>query len=212
MNLLQISDLCRENLIKYTLEAFSKIPLIKRPVILDAGCGTGVSSLAVIEHTDGLIYAVDKDGESLNLFRQKISDRGFDNRIKIVEGSILEPSLFDFGFDIVIAEGLLNVLGFDEGIKTLLKYSKNGSFLIIHDELRDYSYKKKFFRKNSLSLLYEITIDEKIWLEEYFQCLERKLKLIEDKKRAEKELRIIENQKKETQNLRSVYFILRYHH
>ncbi len=212
MNLLQIKDDCRKNLNKYTLDAFLKIPALKSPVILDAGCGTGVPALAVIENTDGVIYAVDNDAESIKWFKEKISEKKLNDRIKIINGSILKPSLFDFKFDIILAEGLLNATGFQKGLQALLNYSKNGGFFVIHDEFRDDTVKKRYFRDNHLSLIGEIELNESVWLNEYFFCIEKKLKMHEEDNIAEKELSLIEEQKKNSENLKSIYYILRNHY
>ena len=40
MNLLEIKDVCRTNLNRYTRKAFESIPKIDSPNILDIGCGT----------------------------------------------------------------------------------------------------------------------------------------------------------------------------
>ncbi|MBN1620036.1 class I SAM-dependent methyltransferase [candidate division WOR-3 bacterium] len=211
MNINQIKDDCRKNLNKYAVEAFLKIPTLKLPLILDAGCGTGVPALALIEHTDGVIYAVDNDAECISWFRNKTSENKLNDKIIIIKDSILKPSLFDFKFDIILAEGLLNATGFQKGIQALLNNSKNGGFLIIHDELRDDPFKKRYFRDNHLSLIHEIKLDENIWLNEYFLCLENKLKMYENNI-AKKELSSIENQKNNAENLKSIYYILRNHY
>ena len=42
MNRFEIRDRCRRNLNRYTLRAFSLIPVPADPYILDVGCGSGV--------------------------------------------------------------------------------------------------------------------------------------------------------------------------
>ncbi|MBN2363738.1 class I SAM-dependent methyltransferase [candidate division WOR-3 bacterium] len=212
MNLFEIKDECRKNLNKYTKKAFQKIPEIKKPLILDAGSGTGVPALSIIEYTDGVIYAVDNDEESIKWFRKIVSEKKLNDRIKIIDNSILRPGLFNFKFDIILAEGLLNAIGFYKGLETLLKYLKNGGFLIIHDEFRDDPMKRRHFRNNHLSLLGIIEISEDVWLNDYFSCMEKKLKMYVENNIAEKELSLIENQKKNAENLKSIYYILRNHY
>jgi predicted RNA methylase len=70
-NIYEIRDNCRKNLNKYTLRAFSLIPKIENPLILDMGCGTGVPTLALMEACNCSMYAVDVDNLSLLwLFRK----------------------------------------------------------------------------------------------------------------------------------------------
>jgi cyclopropane fatty-acyl-phospholipid synthase-like methyltransferase len=140
----QLKDNCRKNLTKYTLQAFSVIPEIKNPLILDAGCGTGVLSLALIEKCDGTIYAVDPDQESLEWFKLKVNELDLKDRIKIIHGSILDQSLFSEKFDIILAKGLLNVIGFKKGLRILISHCRKDGHLIIWKILKEKGLLKNF--------------------------------------------------------------------
>lgn len=65
-------DACRRNFGQYTLKAFSALPQVKNPEILDAGCGTGSLSLLLIEQCDGIIYAVDSDQSCADYFAERV--------------------------------------------------------------------------------------------------------------------------------------------
>lgn len=210
MNAYEIKDECRKNLNKYTINAFSIIPKIEKPKLLDAGCGTGVPALALIEYFDGVIYAVDTDKLSLNWFKEKVSSLNLNDRINIINDSILNTSLFNFKFDIILAEGLLNVIGFEKGLQILINNLKNGGYLIIHDELKNDSKKRLYFKNSNLKLLNSFELMEDVWLNKYFSCLEKKIKIIEDKRLLEKELSEINENKKHSNNLKSIYYILQY--
>jgi len=144
MNLYEIKDECRKNLNKYTIKAFSIIPKIDKPIILDAGCGTGVPTLALSELCNGNIFAVDPNQPSINWLTEKVTTLKLNNRIKIFNDSILNPSLFNFKFDIILAEGLLNVIGFETGLQILINYLKNERYLIIHDEFKNDLQKRRY--------------------------------------------------------------------
>lgn len=210
MNLFEIKDGCRENLNKYTRKAFSIIPKIDKPVILDAGCGTGVPSIALIELCNGSIYAVDPDRSSLNRFKEKIKALNLNDRIKTYNDSILNPSLFNFKFDIVLAEGLLNVTGFEKGLHALIHNLKINGYLIIHDEFKNDPNKKLYFTKNKLKLLHSFKLDENVWINEYFNCLKSRISCIEDKTIVEDEMKIINENINKSNNLKSIYYILQY--
>lgn len=68
----EIKDHCRKNLSKYTIKAFSSVPQIDKPLILDMGCGTGVPALALLENCNGHIYAVDSDQSCLLWLTEKV--------------------------------------------------------------------------------------------------------------------------------------------
>ncbi|MBU1077916.1 MAG: class I SAM-dependent methyltransferase [Spirochaetes bacterium] len=208
MNLYEIKDECRKNLNKYTIQAFSFIPKIEYPTILDIGCGTGVPSLSLIEICNGTIYAVDSDQLCLNWFKEKVTALNLNDRIKIFNESIFNPALFHFRFDIILAEGLLNVIGFKKGLPILINYLKHDGYLIIHDELKNDSEKRIIFEKSNLKLLNSFEIDKDVWLNEYFNCLEMKIKNINDDNQFENEIKEIYEHKSDSNNLYSIYYIL----
>ncbi len=210
MNLLEIKDECRKNLNKYTRKAFSMIPGIDKPIILDAGCGTGVPALALIEFCNGKIFAVDPDQSSINWFREKVTARKLNDRIIIINDSILNPSLFNFKFDIILAEGLLNVIGFEKGLQILVNYLKKERYLIIHDELKNDSQKRRYFKSNNLKLLHSFQLNEQVWLNEYFHCLKSKIELYENKNLLEIELKEVIENIQNPDNLKSIYYILKH--
>jgi len=210
MDLFEIKDECRKNLNKYTSIAFSIIPKIDKPIILDAGCGTGVPTLSLIELCNGNIFAVDPDPYSTDWFIKKVTVLKLKDRIKIFNDSILNPTLFNFKFDIILAEGLLNVIGFEKGLQILINYLKNESYLIIHDEYKNDSEKRRYFKNNNLKLLHSFELDENIWLNEYFYCLKSKIENLKDNQLFESELKAINENIRNQNNLKSIYYILKH--
>ncbi len=210
MDLFEIKDECRKNLNKYTSIAFSIIPKIDKPIILDAGCGTGVPTLSLIELCNGNIYAVDPDQYSIKWFKKKVAALKLKDRIKIFNDSILNPTLFNFKFDIILAEGLLNVIGFENGLQILINYLKNERYLIIHDEYKNDSKKRRYFKNNNLKLLHSFKLDENIWLNEYFYCLKSKIENLKDNQLFESELKAINENIRNLNNLKSIYYILKH--
>jgi len=204
-----IKDSCRQNLNRYTLRAFSLIPSVDRPLILDAGCGTGVPSLAVIEECNGIIYAVDTDLPSIKRFRKRVEELDLDDRIRIFHDSILKQGLFTFHFDIILAEGLLNVTGFERGLDVLSGYLKAGGYMLIHDELKNDSGKRKYFKENNLELTGTFVLDEKVWWNEYFACLESSIKKLAPDKSVQEEMEEIDRCRRNPEENRSVYYILK---
>jgi hypothetical protein len=58
-------------------------------------------------------------------------------------------SFFDFksdpdNFDIILAEGFLNFVGFETGFPRLIRLLKHFGYLLIHDEFRDHEKKLEF--------------------------------------------------------------------
>jgi len=204
----EIKDRCRKNLLKYTIKAFSLIPPIDEPLILDMGCGTGEPALALIEICNGKIDAVDSDKACVTLFKEKVDSLNYSDRIKVISGYVFDQNLFQDKYDIVLAEGLLNIIGFDKGLPLLIKYLKKSGYLIIHDELKNDTEKKSLFGKYGLELMNSFELDESIWGNEYYRCMERSIKNMSNDSLFEKEIDEIREFKNNPENCRSVYYIL----
>ncbi|SDH88175.1 L-2-amino-thiazoline-4-carboxylic acid hydrolase [Desulfosporosinus hippei] len=211
LNLNQIKDDCRKNLIPYTLKAFSMIPAIDQPLILDMGCGTGVPSLALAEIYFGSIWAVDSDSESLEWLKQKVEVLNFSHRVKISQASLFDVHLPVGSFDIVLAEGLLNVVGFEKGLPVLVDFLKPGGHLIIHDELKDDPEKQRIFARHDLELLQAFELDENVWWQDYYAYLEKSIQLAKNASLFENERKEIAEIKKYPEKFRSIYYVLQKH-
>ena len=204
----EIRDRCRRNLNKYTLKAFSLIPQIDKPLILDMGCGTGVPTLALMEISNGSIYAVDSDDSCLLWLEEKVKALNCADRIKVIHASVFDKNLFDKKFDIVLAEGLLNVIGFETGLPVLIKHLKDIGYLIIHDEFKSDREKRALFKKYNLELLNSFVLDENVWWDDYYRCLEKSISK-ETEGLFEREINEIIEFKKNPEIFRSMYYVLK---
>jgi 2-polyprenyl-3-methyl-5-hydroxy-6-metoxy-1,4-benzoquinol methylase len=63
-------DSIRKNFLKYTRQAFTSIPIIDHPLILDIGCGSGVQTVELARLSNGKITAIDIDRTALAKLRQ----------------------------------------------------------------------------------------------------------------------------------------------
>jgi ubiquinone/menaquinone biosynthesis C-methylase UbiE len=148
MNELELRDSCRANLNKFTKEGFSKIPKIDKPKILDLGCGTGVPAILLAEISKGTITAIDKDKKSLDWFKEKIELLGYTDRINIIHDSILNVELKENHFDIILAEGILHIIGLEKGLVHFRKFLNENGYFMIHDELKNEDKKLEIFDKH----------------------------------------------------------------
>ncbi|HWQ74804.1 MAG TPA: class I SAM-dependent methyltransferase [Syntrophomonas sp.] len=208
MNPYEIRDRCRRNLNQYTIEAFSLIPPIDKPLILDMGCGTGVPTLALMEISNGRIYAVDSDDSCLLWLNEKVKALNCADRIKVIHASAFDENLFDKKFDIVLAEGLLNVIGFETGLPVLIEHLKDIGYLIIHDEYKCDGEKRALFKKYNLELLNSFVLDENVWWDAYYCCLEKSIRT-ENESLFEEERHEIMELKKNPEIFRSRYYVLK---
>ncbi|NQT97539.1 MAG: methyltransferase domain-containing protein [Candidatus Marinimicrobia bacterium] len=176
-----IKDNCRSGLLKYLFKALSIIPVIENPLMLDVGCGSGVPTLALAENFNGTITAVDIDTKSINRLEEKIKQLDISNIITLHNCSLFEMKLEENLFDIILAEGFLNVVGFQKGFLKVIKLLKRNRFFIIHDEFRDHNKKTEFIESNNCKILGSFRLDEYVWWNDYYKCLEKEISFIRNK-------------------------------
>ena len=169
----EIKDRCRGKLAAHTRKAFRMIPSMRRPSMLDLGCGTGVSSIELALLGGGALTAVDADEASIGRLREKLREHGLEDRITPVQAAVPSSDIPPGPYDIVVAEGLLNIIGFKKGMVEIERYVKHEGFAIIHDEVPGKEEKLALFKKHGFHLLFSFVLDEKVWWDDYYVCLEK---------------------------------------
>jgi cyclopropane fatty-acyl-phospholipid synthase-like methyltransferase len=171
----KIKDECRENLCKYLIKALSYTSIPDHAQILDLGCGSGVPAIALSKHTKGYIHALDSDRNALDVLSGKISRLHLWQRFHLIHSSIPETNLSLKSFDLIVAEGILNVIGFSNGLDYIDGLIRSGGFVIIHDEWKDHEIKCNTFSDKGFRLIHSFRLDNHIWFKRYIQCMEKKI-------------------------------------
>lgn len=81
--------------------------------------------------------------------------------------------------------------------------------MILHDELKDDEEKRQIFHEYGLALLDSFILDENVWRDEYYGCLEKKLACIEDMTPFHEEMEEIAGYRRNPLDNRSIYYVLR---
>ena len=100
------------------------------------------------------------------------------------------------------------MIGFEKSLPILINYLKTNGYLIIHDELHNDQAKKTLFRKCNLELLNSFELDENVWWNDYYCCLENSIRHEDADLLFEKEINEIIEFKKNARQFRSVYYVL----
>ena len=206
-----IKDNCRKGLLKYLLKAISVIPVIEKPRILDVGCGSGVPTLALAEKFTGNITAVDIDAESISRLEEKVKKLNLSDRITILNCSLFDIKTEENIYDMIFAEGFLNVVGFQKGFLKAMKLLKKKRFFIIHDEFKDHNKKIEFIENNNCKILESFRLNEQIWWNDYYKCLEKEISSRRNKEFLElfkTDLHEIELYKQDSSQFNSVYYVI----
>ena len=168
-------DTFRANLLKYTTLAFSVLPRLHRPNILDAGCGTGVPTIHLAELSDGTIVAIDTDDVALTKLTEKLARKGLSSRVTAMKASMQHLPFDKYSFDVVWAEGSISHFGFEAALEVLGRYVKTDGFLILHDDAGDCLHKMSMIHSRGFVLLGFFLLSDAVWWHEYYKPLETSL-------------------------------------
>jgi SAM-dependent methyltransferase len=119
-------------LLRYLKGVLQQVP--ERPLqIIDIGCGTGQSTIAMARHFPNIRFrGLDLSDVSVQKARANAKESGLDN-INFITGSILDrASLPDDVFDLVISTGVLHhIENADRAWANLLGFLKPGGIIIL---------------------------------------------------------------------------------
>ncbi len=208
----RVRDKCRKQLLPYLDNAISLIPQIKDCKVLDVGCGSGVPSLFIVEKFDSHVTAIDIDRRSINEFQRKVKELNYQEKFTIHNSSLNDVNPKINYFDIILAEGFLNVIGFEKGFINLLKHLKPNGYFIIHDDYQGNDEKTKLIGNNNCEILDSFSLDENIWWDKYCSCLENNISKIENSDLLElfkSDIKEVEMYKEDPTQFRSRYYTIR---
>jgi len=182
---------------EYTQKAFEMIPTIKKPKILDIGCGPGMQTIKLAKLSDGEIIGIDIFQQYLDQLQQLIEKENLQDRVKAVNQSMFEIKYPEEFFDIIWAEGSIFVIGFEKGLSEWKKYIKPNGYLAAHEmawlkekppkEISDY-WKRVYpsittiednlgiIEKCDYRVIGYFPLPEDAWWDLYYTPLEKRLK------------------------------------
>ncbi|MBU7032760.1 MAG: class I SAM-dependent methyltransferase [Theionarchaea archaeon] len=203
----------RPGRLDYVRKAFSMLPALDNPHILDIGCGT------------------------LDEFERKVIEQNYSDTIKIINRSMHDLNFPSEHFHIIWSEGSIFIIGFSEGLSQWKKFIKPSGFLVVHDmcwlepdpppEILEHwqrVYPGITTVQNNVekitaagySAYDHFALPEEAWGEIYFDPLEARIQQLREKFRhdenaravLEKEFREIELYRKFKKWYGSAYFIM----
>ena len=152
------------------------LPAMDSPCILDMGCGSGVPAIELAKLSNGRITAVDIDQMKLDLLSLKLIENNLQGRIKILKRSICDLNFDSCSFDVIWAEGSINFIGFERGLKEWRRFIKSHGYLVVHDDRCDLENKLKIIKVCRYDLKTHFSLTKNIWWKEYYEPLERKIR------------------------------------
>lgn len=175
----QIKDRCRQGLIPYLEAACAQIPRTESTDLLDIGCGSGVPALWLAGHFPGNITAIDNNKEVTDYLKQKIRQQELQDRVQVFCTSFFDFEFNAEGYDLILAEGFLNIIGFEKGFPVMMDLVKTNGYLVLHDEYKDHDLKLQFIGKHRGMVTKILILDETIWWNDYYRLLEEEINKIQ---------------------------------
>jgi SAM-dependent methyltransferase len=168
-------DLIRQNLRRFTWQAYNLLPPLERPLILDLGCGTGAAAIELAVLSKGHVTAVDRDRAALARLREKAAALALRGNVRVVAGDILAFRAKRESFDIIWSEGAVAAVGFERALAAWRDLLKPDGRLVIHDEIRDRERKLASLEGLGYRVASTFVIPVDIWLTEYFRPLGQRI-------------------------------------
>lgn len=109
------------------------VPLEDNAQILDAGCGTGLLTLAMLRTLarPARITAIDLSASSLQKARQAVANvlPGGPHQVRFLQANLLSLPFADETFDFIATSGALEYVSLREGLGELARVLKRGGYL-----------------------------------------------------------------------------------
>lgn len=192
------------------------LPPLKNPRILDIGCGSGVPTLELARLSKGEIIGIDIDEAQLNKFNIKIKEAGLAHRVKTLKCSLKNIKFPNEHFDIIWAEGVTWLIGFQKGLPAWRRFIKPNGFLVVHDEMGDIDKKVELIGTSGYKFIDKFLVPGDAWWNKYYRPLEKRIDELRKKYHhnpkaltiLDKEQREVEEFKKNPKYHGSVFFIM----
>lgn len=175
MVVLEELEQVRTVFVEYTKEAFQMLPSLKKPRILDIGCGSGIPAIEIAKITDGEIVGVDIDQSCINEFERKIKKEGLSFRVKALKLETAEIKFPDETFDVIWSEGVIGEYSFEEELKDWHRLLKRNGHLVIHYQIREVT--KSVLRISELGyrLVSTVKLPDGAWWIKFYRPIEKKM-------------------------------------
>lgn len=109
------------------------LPIFPGSRVLDAGCGTGTLTLALLRNlkAPAKITALDLSASSMATAKKYVhKNNPSDQPVRFTQGNILSLPFADEAFDLVVTSGVLEYVPLDEGLSELARVISSGGHLL----------------------------------------------------------------------------------
>lgn len=196
-------DLPKQSSHETIKKAFSMVKnLPPEPVILDVGCGTGMSSIELAKISNGKIVALDINQIFLDILRNKAMEQGVADRIQTINKSMASMDFEENSFDVIWSENSIFFVGFEKALREWRYFLKKGGFFVVsvitklkdnppvdaknhwrkvYPSIKSYDEILKIIEKQEYKLISSFAFPESDWWDYCYAPLEKKILSLREK-------------------------------
>ncbi|MBY6187026.1 MerR family transcriptional regulator [Marinobacter hydrocarbonoclasticus] len=115
-----------------TVNALSQVPSAPRH-ILEIGCGKGLATQVLIDHSQARVTALDNEPLALSRLAQRFEQQGAADRLETVCASMTELPFAEACFDLIWAEGCAYIMGVEKALAQWKPFLAPQGYLMISD-------------------------------------------------------------------------------
>ncbi|MCW8886068.1 MAG: MerR family transcriptional regulator [Motiliproteus sp.] len=115
-----------------TIRALTMLPFAPKK-ILEVGCGNGVATTVLAQHSGALLTAVDNDTPALNRLEQRAKKAAISDRVTTVCASMSDLLFEAASFDVIWSEGSAYIMGVRNALKGWKPMLKQQGVLVFSD-------------------------------------------------------------------------------
>lgn len=101
--------------------------------IADIGCGTGSSTISLLQNTNAAVTAVELVPVFLEELTVQAKTAGVEERVETLEADMGSLPFADEQFDVIWSEGSIYNIGFTKGVKEWKKFLKPSGVLVVSE-------------------------------------------------------------------------------
>lgn len=115
-----------------TRKAFSMLKnLPPKPVILDVGCGIGMTSIELAKLSNGNIIALDINPVFLEILQKHAKEQRVADKIKTINQDMCSMDFEENSFDVIWTENSVFFVGFERVLKEWRVFLKKGGYFVV---------------------------------------------------------------------------------
>ncbi len=115
-----------------SLKALNAIP-VRSGELLEIGCGKGVTTTVLAQHTQFSVIALDNDEFSLGCLKNSLRQQTLSERVSPLCASMTDMPFTEHRFDVIWSEGSAYIMGVQQALKSWKPFIKAEGYLVISD-------------------------------------------------------------------------------